>query len=171
MCALPRSSTCLPIVWPVGSNSFEFTFTGGGGASKTPAARPMRTKAMTSRMTPSSTQIWLMRRGDGPLGPPALRFSRRRRSCSRRSRRVVTVIASSISTRLEPRLVSYDRPRPFRPVADRLAAHRQRAHDALQLLLRAPEQGHAHPAHRGYRSGSPGGGRRRIDLRRAALDG
>ena len=45
--------------------------------------------------------------------------------------------------------------------AHRLPAHRQRAHGAVQLAVRAPHGRHVHPAHRGHRRGplDAGGGR------------
>ena len=42
-------------------------------------------------------------------------------------------------------------PRPLRALADRLPARRRRADGALQPALRAPREGHVHPAHRGHR--------------------
>src|SRR4029077_1991955 len=56
-----------------------------------------------------------------------------------------------------------------RTIAHRRAAHRRRAHGAVQLAARAPPRGRAGAAHRGHRPRALHTGERRADPRRVAL--
>src|SRR6266511_2692489 len=164
-CGLPSSGNCWPMTSFVGSYFLSLMLTGGVPGANTPSWYSAKTIAAAAAMTPTPIHMPPIRprRGAGPCE----REGRSRRSCSRRSRRVTTLLIPDQRTGwlCSPHV----RSRALRAFTDRRAAHRQRAHEPLQPSLRAAEQRDAHPSDRGHRSRAirPTGAREH--LRRLAL--